>query len=124
LGEIENSLSRAQSMACTPEKNCLVNEAVLDSGEMILSWPQAYKPFFRRIRRMTGKKEETFIRKIQLDELGCQVWAMIDGKTDVASIVNAFARHHKIHRREAEISVTLFIKSLGEKGLIGLRLPD
>ena len=117
-----HSLNRSDALSCIPEKNSLVSETHLESGDIILSCPQVYKPFFQKIRSLVGKsKEKTFIRKIELDGLGRDVWEMIDGKKDVNAIVKAFAARHQVHVREAEVSVTLFIKSLGEKGLIGIR---
>jgi len=120
----DNNLSRMDALSCIPAKNSLVKEERLDSGDLILACPQAYRPFFRRMRRMLGQSSDTFIRKIQLDQLGCDVWAMIDGKKDVRSIIQQFATLHRIHIREAEISVPLFVKSLGEKGMIGLKQPS
>ena len=121
----EKQLGRADALSCVPEKNRMVKETVLESGDLILSCPQVYKPFFQKIRSLIGQSsDKTYIRKIELDQLGRDVWEMIDGKKDVNTIVREFADRHSVHVREAEMSVTLFMKSLGEKGLIGIRESD
>lgn len=115
-------LSRTDALLCIPEKNPLVKESQLESGDLILSCPQVYKPFFQKLRNLIKQSpEQTYIRKIELDQLGCDVWSMIDGGKNINSIVREFADKHQVHIREAEISVTLFIKSLGEKGLIVIK---
>ncbi|WP_022666048.1 PqqD family protein [Desulfospira joergensenii] len=115
-------MTRQDSLLCVPEKNSLVREKILESGDLVLSWPQEYRPFFLRVRRFLRKSaQKSFLRKIQLDLLGKDVWDLIDGKKNIRTIVKEFAQHHQVNPREAEISVTLFMKSLGEKGLIVIR---
>jgi hypothetical protein len=45
----------------------------------------------------------------------------VDGKRSVRRIVQIFAEDHRLENREAEISVTSFIRELGQRGLIGLK---
>lgn len=112
-------ISREDAMNCIPVKNELVKEEFLDSGDLILSYPSMYKPFFSKIQRMFNPNpKKTFLRKIQLDKLGVDVWNLIDDKKKVKTIIAEFAERHMLNTKEAEISVTLFLKSLGEKGLI------
>jgi Coenzyme PQQ synthesis protein D (PqqD) len=112
------------ALLCIPEKNVLVKEILLDSGDLILSYPTMYKPLFMKIQKVLRKKyKKTFIRKIQLDQLGIDVWSLLDGNRNVKEIIKKFSKLHKLNHKEAEISVTLFLKSLGEKGLIGMREP-
>jgi hypothetical protein len=67
--------------------------------------------------------KKNFMRKIQLDRLGMDVWSLIDGKRNVKTIIQKFADLHTLNYKESEISVTLFLRSLGEKGLIGINAP-
>jgi hypothetical protein len=62
-------------------------------------------------------------KRIQLDRLGAHVWSLIDGARTVREITAAFAEAHGLDVREAEASVTQFLRSLGKKGLVGLREP-
>ena len=111
-------------MLFIPQKNRDIHEESLDNGDLILVYQAMYRPLFLRIKSIFNPKGgNTFTKKLQLDQLGVQVWRMIDGKQSVKSIIEQFAGHHKLDSREAEVSVTLFLKSLGEKGLIGMKEP-
>ncbi len=115
----KTTLSKEESLLCIPEKNDLVKEEHLESGDMILEFSVMYKPFFSKIQNVfQANPKKTFQRKIQLDALGIHVWNLINGKDNVKTIIKKFADMHTLNIKEAEISVTLFLKSLGEKGLI------
>ncbi len=120
----KNKLTKNNALLCIPEKNSLVEEIFLDSGDLILSYQAIYKPFFIKIRKIIRKNpEKSFRRKIQLDSLGVDVWSLLDGEKNVKTIIKEFAALHTLNYKEAEISVTLFLRSLGEKGLIGIKEP-
>jgi len=79
------------------------------------------KPFLQSIfERFGGTTQEEPTRKLELDELGSQVWHWIDGSRTTAELIETFARSHKISPQEAEQSVTLFLRELGRRGLIAL----
>ena len=119
-----NNRSKHDSLLCIPKKNSLVKKSILDSGDMILSYQSMYKPFFRKIQTFIRKNpDNTFVRQIQLDLLGIDVWTLIDGKKNVQNIIKEFAVLHTLNYKEAEISVTLFLRSLGKKGLILIKEP-
>jgi hypothetical protein len=111
--------TKQEALSCIPERNPGIEESVPDTGGLILSFPVMYKPFFIRLQRFfRSKPQKTFRRKIQLDGLGMDVWSLLDGKRDVGTVIKAFAGLHGLNEKEAEISVTLFLRSLGQKGLI------
>ncbi len=121
----KQGILKNDALLCIPEKNDLVKEEPLDSGDLILSYPAMYKPFFSRIQQILRKNpEKTFQRKIQLDPLGVDVWSLLDGKRNVNTIIKKFAELHCLNTKEAELSVTLFLKSLGKKGLIVIVQPN
>ena len=116
--------TKNDALLCIPEKNTGVEEIFLDTGDLILSFQVRYKAFFMRLQRiLRTNPQKTFTRKIQIDRLGIDVWSLLDGKKDVRTIIKAFATLHRLDDKEAEISVTLFLRSLGEKGLIRIREP-
>ena len=120
----KNTLNRNQALLCIPEKNALVKETFLDSGDLILTYPAVYKPFFIKIQKLLQKNpKQTFNRKIQLDSLGKSVWLLLDGQKNVKTIIREFSEHHHLDYKEAEISIAQFLRSLGEKGLIGIKEP-
>ncbi len=61
-------------------------------------------------------------KEIVLDEVGSDVWEMCDGSTSVDAIVGAIAKKYKITRRECETSIGVYLKTLGERNLVGLRV--
>ena len=114
--------SREEALACRPAKNPEVRETWLDSGEVMLIYPVRVRPWFASLaKRLGGPAPET--RKLQLDALGTAAWQLMDGRRTVAGVAQAFARRFQLHPREAEVSVTRFLKELGKRGLIGLKAP-
>jgi hypothetical protein len=59
-------------------------------------------------------------RRVELDELGTEVLDMCDGKETVETIVEKFAASHKLSFREAQLSVTQFLRMLAERGLVAV----
>ncbi len=57
-------------------------------------------------------------RKVELDEVGSFVWELCDGTNTVESIVQQTGRHYHMNRREAEVSVTLFLEMLHDRHFI------
>lgn len=92
---------------------------MLDSGTILIEYPLVLKPMLRAIfTRFNRDYTERLTRKLQLDELGSQVWLSIDGKRRVGEIIGEFAGASTITSQEAEISVTTFLRELGKRGLI------
>jgi hypothetical protein len=121
----KNTISKDDSLFCIPKKQKAVKETFLDSGDLLLSYHTAYKPFFNRIQKILHKNsKKTFERKIQLDGLGIDVWQLMTGTKNVKQIISEFASIHSLNYKEAEISVTLFLRSLGKKGLIVIKDPS
>ncbi len=120
----KNIITKNEALLCIPEKQKAVEEHFQDSGDLILSYQAAYKPFFNRIQKILNKdSKKTFQRKIQLDGLGIDVWKLVTGTKNIKQIITEFAALHRLNYKEAEISVTLFLRSLGEKGLIMIKEP-
>ena len=114
--------SRQKALQYTPVKNPEVQEAAQESGNVILSCPVGMRPFFARaVTLLGGDGGKTRLRRIQLDELGSEVWRLLDGQRTVAQIIRQFSKRHQVHKKEAEVAVTQFVRELGRRGLIGLR---
>lgn len=110
-----------QALAAIPVINDEVEVAALETGELLITYPVALRPLLKKVARYLGKSPQVTYRKLQLDALGSSVWALLDGRRSVGQIVKKFARIHQLHPKEAELSVTQFLRSLGQRGLIGLR---
>jgi hypothetical protein len=117
-----SAFSRQEALTRVPIKNPLVRESRLESGVVLLTYPQPLRPFVAALsRRIGGSAGVNPERKLELDDLGTQVWDMIDNRRPVERLVRRFAERHRLPPREAEVSVTQFLRELGRRGIIGLR---
>jgi hypothetical protein len=115
-------LSRTDTLQFTPVKNIEVTAVRLESGVVLLSYPMKFRTWFGAIiRRMGRESNKTWIKKVELDDLGTAVWDLIDGKLTVGQLIQKFAGKYQLHSKEAEVAVTQFLRELGKRGLIGLK---
>lgn len=63
-------------------------------------------------------------RSFGLDAYGREVYDACDGKTPVRTLIKRFAKKNHIDPAEAERNLTMFLKTLIGKGLIGIPLAD
>jgi hypothetical protein len=115
-------ITQAEAMRCIPVKSSLARETRLEGGLIQLDYPAVIRPWIASlIRRFGGDSENVRMRKLQLDELGTAVWNMLDGQETVSQVIDQFSSLQRLHRREATVSVTLFLRELGKRGLIAMR---
>lgn len=118
-------LQREDALGCIPLKNKDIEESVMDSGEVQISYPVQIKPWIANMmKKFGGPEKQMGHRKLQLDLMGSTVWRLIDGRRTVRLIINKFADDNKLHPREAEVSVTQFFRELGRRGIIGVKAWD
>ena len=60
-------------------------------------------------------------RKVELDEIGSDVWEWCDGETSVVQLSVKIGEKYRLNKRQSEASVTAYLKMLAERRLIGLR---
>ncbi len=112
-------LTREQALACIPCRTHLVQEERVDTDTLRLRYPLAWKPWFGALAGRFGawdSKPRT--KRLELDLMGTAAWHLIDGKRSVREIVDRFAEQFGLQPREAEVSMTVFLKELGKRGLI------
>ena len=116
-------LTRLEALTFKPVKSEQITETRLETGEVVLEYPMTVRPLIAPVARRLGKSEDQLVqtKKLQLDALGTSVWDLVDGKHSVRSMIKIFAETHRLENREAEVSVTRFIRELGKRGLLGLR---
>lgn len=61
-------------------------------------------------------------RKITLDAIGTEVWQLCTGRATVGQIIEALADRYQLNRKEAEVSLLSYLKTLGQKRFIGFVL--
>lgn len=116
------SITRTESLACIPEQSSNIICTDGEDGSVTIEYPLPLKPFFVSLARKFNKTEErTLTKKLQLDNIGSIVWLMIDGSTDVKTIIKQIVPETGLSLQEAEISVTTFLRELGRRGLILLK---
>ena len=118
-------LTRKEALDCMPVKNHQVKEARLETGEILLTYPTTIRPWIGALSKFFGKAPGVpRTKKLQLDLLGTFVWNLMDGNRSVSQMILDFSETHRLRTREVEIAVTRFIKELGKRGLIGLRIDN
>ena len=114
----EVSLDRHQSTFGIP---------VLNKGVRVESSPDGAVKLSYTVRRGYGFldrfRPEEMERQIELDELGSFVVELIDGKHNVLEIVEAFQQKYKTNRRETQMSVVTFLKTLAARGIASVVIP-
>lgn len=111
-------IDRQAVLTLRPGRNSLLTWEKRETGETILTVPQNQKAGLpaRLMARWLRAPAE---RRIELDEVGGYVWDLCDGSHTIESIVQKTGRHYKLNRREAEVSVTMFLQMLHERNFIG-----
>jgi hypothetical protein len=105
-----------------PVRNEAVAITELPGGLVRLAYPLAIKPWFGRLADKVGLWDgKPMTKTVELDEMGAFVWRHIDGGQSVRDIARAFAETYEVQPREAELAVTAFIKTIGQRGIIGLK---
>jgi hypothetical protein len=113
-------LTRNQALEARPIRNPALKWTELDSGEVRIVLP--------RRKDATGKLLGVLFyipksRPVNLDVVGSKVWTLCDGEHTVEDITEALMEEHKLHRREAEVSLTEFLKMLGKRNMVGFVVP-
>ncbi len=118
----ESHLLRTAALKYRPAKSLHITESRLETGEVLLEYPLTVRPWFAAVvKRLGGPRDSVQTKKLQLDAMGTAVWDLVDGNRSVRRIVQIFAETHRLENKEAEVSVTSFIRELGQRGLLGLR---
>jgi hypothetical protein len=116
------AVTRTEALACVPEKSSAVQWTQQETDEITIEYPLQLKPFFISLSKRFAKGgEQKLTKKLQLDAIGSRVWLMIDGTTDVKTIIKEMAPATGLSLQETEIAVTTFLRELGRRGLILLK---
>jgi hypothetical protein len=60
-------------------------------------------------------------KKVELDQIGSDVWELCDGNHSVDKIARRISESYKLNKRQAETSVTAYLKMLADRRLIGIQ---
>lgn len=108
-------VDRRRSLAGIPVLNPRVTiETAKDGNLYVRVEIQRGRGFFARFQPRVS------VRRIQLDELGSFVLRQVDGNKTVEDLIHAFVAHFRANRREAELCVVDFLKSLMRRQVISI----
>lgn len=107
-------------MAAMAVRHPQVSERVSAGGKVELVVPRTKS----RLGRWLSGSDAPVVRRFELDELGGEVWRMIDGKTTVRMMIERFATAHQLSLREAEVSMLAYLRMLTERGIMVLAWPE
>ncbi len=104
-----------------PLRNPYVKWERYPSGEIAILIERKETKFTKLLSKITHVPK---YKKLVLDRIGSKVWELCDGEHTVEDIVNFLCEEYKLNRREAEVSLTVYLQNLMKRGLIGLRPPS
>lgn len=114
-------ISRDAILAAVPVRNSQVEWEINDEEEVVLRIP-------RREDRAGRFLQRAFVappfKQVVLDELGSDVWHLCTGENSVDTIVKTLAKKYKLGRREVELSLSNYLRTLAQRGYIGLAKPS
>ena len=115
--EPQPRLDRRESMSARPLLNRLVKVERAADGNIVLQVPRPDNMMVRWVSRSFGLPP---YKRVALDELGTFVIEHCNGEYTVRDIVDKFAKRFRLNRREAEVSMSTFLRDLGRRSIIGL----
>jgi hypothetical protein len=111
-------ITRREILDAIPVRNTLVEWETNDQEEVVLKVPRREDRVGRLLHRVFVTPQ---FKQIVLDEVGSDVWHLCTGENSVDTIVKTLAKKYKLSRREVELSLANYLRTLAQRGLIGLR---
>ncbi len=112
-------ISREQMLSSRPVRNQVLQWEHKDNKVSVVFRRKESKGmgFLSKIFHIPKKKV------VELDSLGARVWRMSDGEHTVETMIETLAAENKLEYKEAEVALLQFLKSLGQKRMIGFQIP-
>ena len=114
------AVTREQSLAMRPLR---MTDAAMDvdaGGNGKLRVPM--RP--TRIASFLGAKIPARQKTFEFDAVGVYLWAQLDGKASVEQLIRRSGTQYRLELRQAEASTVAFLKTLMEKGLVGMAVEE
>ncbi len=115
-------MTREQALSCVPIKVPSIQAIRSETQTVVICFIEPMHPVLSAIRKAFGKAPEGRIRKLELDSMGTSVWDWIDGVSTVSDLALRFTERYGVLRQEAELSVSQFLRELGKRGIIVMRV--
>jgi hypothetical protein len=123
-------ISRGEVLAACPLRNSLIEwewqpKYGVDSDEettppqvILLKVPRRSDRWGNLVAKWFKLPE---FRKVELDEMGSDVWEKCDGNTNVEMINREICQKYRLNKRQGEVSVTAYLKMLADRRFIQLK---
>ncbi|NLO05265.1 MAG: PqqD family protein [candidate division WS1 bacterium] len=116
----QRPLSREQAFEARPVRNPRLKWRLNDDENAEVIVPRR-KDVFGRVMGFLFFVPES--RPIVLDEVGSRVWELCDGEHTVDEMIRVLSNEYKLGRREVEVSLTEYLRTLGKRGMVGFLVP-
>jgi len=121
IRKAQPQLTREQAMGARPVRNPAVPWKLNDDGNVVV--------ILRRRGDLTGRVLSWIFmvpqqKSMELDEVGSTVWQHCDGERTVWEVVDMLATKYKLNKREVEISLTQYLRTLGKRGMLGFVIDE
>ncbi|MGC9320164.1 MAG: PqqD family protein, partial [Armatimonadota bacterium] len=113
-------LSRDQAFEARPVRNPRLKWRINDEDFVEVIIPRGQDLFSRAMGFLFFVPKS---RPVVLDEVGTRVWDLCDGENTVDEIIRELCSEYKLARREVEVSLTEFLRTLGKRGMVGFVVP-
>jgi len=120
--------SRGQVLAARPVRNPAVqwsreprpgtNDGATPAELVLLRVPRRSDRFGNFVAKVFRLPD---FRKLELDEIGSDVWERCDGTHNVDALTKAICDKYRLNRRQSEASVTAYLRMLAERRLVALK---
>ena len=112
-------LTREAMLNSRPARNDLLKWDKTESGEVRITVTRIDSWKVRLLSKLFYVPRK---RTITLDEVGTDIWQMCNGRTSVAQMIEELRVKYKLDRKEAEVSLLQYLKTLGQKRFVGFVL--
>jgi len=112
-------LSKDQVYASRPLRNPNLRWERNEQGLVVLSIPRR-TDFLGKILTVVFVVPKS--RSVQLDEVGSLVWDLCDGTNSIREMIERLSREYKLNRKEADVSLTTYLRNLAKRGIVGFEL--
>jgi len=114
------SLAKEQLLISRPVRNPYLKWERKEGGEVVISVPRDRGKRANVLSKFVSLPD---YRQVQLDRVGAEVWLNCDGSKTFGQIMDLLQEKHKLSRREAEVSLSLYTRKLMEKKFLALLVP-
>lgn len=114
-------ITREQALSARPVRNPGLEVTRTDDGEVEVKIPRR-KVWWLNVLAKLGRLPD--YRTVTLDGVGTAVWDMCDGEHSVKELIGSLATQHQLSRKEAELSMTTYLRQLAERGVVVLLVQN